>query len=64
MSLNTLAFSLPEDLQTAFEATLQDWQINGKSDSDRAFCIRPDEVIKAARTMAYFCRLQRTTRKI
>ena len=64
MSLNTLAFSLPEDLQTAFEATLQDWQTNGKSDSDHAFCIRLDELIKAVQTTAYFFRLQRMTRKI
>ncbi len=30
MSLNTMIYSLPEDLQTAVEATIKDWNENGK----------------------------------
>ena len=30
MSLNTMTYKLPEDLNAAVEATLQDWQENGK----------------------------------
>ena len=36
MSLNTLAFSLPEDLRAAVEATIKDWQTGGKVEKLRA----------------------------